>query len=71
MGMAGPRPSTWHRSKTGKAQCAIFAMQKVSSRLPMATVKLVKIYYDGYNPAYTRDPIPGLRIQIQRQITEL
>jgi hypothetical protein len=22
---------------------------------------LVKIYHDGYNAAYTRDPIPGYR----------
>ncbi len=22
-------------------------------------VKMIRIYYDGMNPAYTRDPIPG------------
>ena len=52
-------PLSWHRSKTGKANAPFYRDAESVVAFADGRVKLVKIYYDGYNPAYTRDPIPG------------
>jgi type II secretory pathway pseudopilin PulG len=52
-------PLSWHRSKTGKANEPFYNDAESVVGFVDGQVKLVKIYYDGYNAAYTRDPIPG------------
>lgn len=52
-------PLSWHRSKTGKANAPFYRDAESVVAFADGHVNLVKIYYDGYNPAYTRDPIPG------------
>jgi hypothetical protein len=52
-------PLSWHRSKTGIANAPFYPDAESVVAFADGRVKLVKIYYDGYNPAYTRDPIPG------------
>ena len=52
-------PLSWHRSKTGRANAPFYRDAESVVAFADGRVDLVKIYYDGYNPAYTRDPIPG------------
>ena len=52
-------PLSWHRSKTGEANAPFYRDAESVVAFADGRVNLVKIYYDGYNPAYTRDPIPG------------
>ena len=52
-------PLSWHRSRTGKANAPFYRDAESVVAFVDGRVKLLKIYYDGYNPAYTRDPIPG------------
>jgi len=52
-------PLSWHRSKTGKANAPFYRDAESVVAFADGRVNLVKIYYDGYNPAYTRDPGPG------------
>jgi hypothetical protein len=55
-------PLSWHRSKTGKANAPLPDAESVVA-FADGHVNLTKIYYDGYNAAYTRDPIPGYEYQ--------
>ena len=52
-------PLSWHRSKTGKANAPFYRDAESVVVFADGRVNLVKIYYDGYNPAYTRDPVSG------------
>jgi type II secretory pathway pseudopilin PulG len=52
-------PLSWHRSKTGKANAPFYCDAESVVAFADGHVKLVRIYFDGFNPAYTRDPIPG------------
>jgi hypothetical protein len=52
-------PLSWHRSKTGKANAPFYRDAESVVAFADGRINLVKIYYDGYNPAYTRNPVPG------------
>ena len=59
MEWAAHAPLSWHRSKTGKANAPFYCDAESVVGFADGHVNLTKIYYDGYNAAYTRDPIPG------------
>lgn len=52
-------PLSWHRSRTGKANAPFYTDAETVAAFADGHVQLTTIYYDGYNAAYTRDPIPG------------
>lgn len=52
-------PLSWHRSKTGRANGPFYCDAESVSAFVDGHVSLIPFYYDGYNAAYTRDPIPG------------
>lgn len=52
-------PLSWHKSRTGKKNAPFYNDAESVVGFVDGHVGLVKIYYDGTNPAYTRDPIPG------------
>src|SRR6266540_362380 len=47
-------PLSWHRSKTGKANAPFYCDARNVVAFADGHVSLTKIYYDGYNAAYTR-----------------
>jgi type II secretory pathway pseudopilin PulG len=49
-------PLSWHRSKTGKANAPFYSDAESIIAFADGHASLTKIYYDGYNAAYTRDP---------------
>lgn len=56
-------PLSWHKSQTGKRNAPFYNNAESVVAFVDGHVKWVKIYYDGMNPAYTRDPIPGYEYQ--------
>ena len=52
-------PLSWHRSRTGKANLPFYNDAESVVGFVDGRVALIKIYYDGLNAAYTRDPAPG------------
>jgi prepilin-type processing-associated H-X9-DG protein len=52
-------PLSWHRSQTGKANAPFYNDAESVVGFVDGHVALTKIYYDGLNAAYTRDPVPG------------
>jgi len=52
-------PLSWHKSKTGKANSPFYNDAESLVAFVDGHVKLARIYYDGMNPAYTREPISG------------
>jgi prepilin-type processing-associated H-X9-DG protein len=52
-------PLSWHRSRTGLKNLPFYCDAKSVVAFCDGHVDLIPIYYDGYNAAYTRDPIPG------------
>ena len=52
-------PLSWHWSKTGSANAPFYSDAESITSFVDGHVDRVKIYYDGYNAAYTRDPIAG------------
>jgi hypothetical protein len=52
-------PLSWHRSKTGKANAPFYRDAESVVAFADGHVNFTRIYYDGYNAAYTRDPIAG------------
>lgn len=52
-------PLSWHRSRTGKANAPFYRDAESVVAFADGHVSFTKIYFDGFNPAYTRDPIPG------------
>ncbi len=56
-------PLSWHKSKTGKSNMPFYCDAQSVVGFVDGHVSFSKIYYDGYNAAYTRDPIPGYEYQ--------
>jgi hypothetical protein len=52
-------PLSWHRSRTGQKNAPFYSDAESLVGFVDGHVKLVRIYYDGYNAAYTQDPIAG------------
>lgn len=52
-------PLSWHDSRTGKANFPFYNDAQSVVAFVDGRVDYIKIYYDGLNAAYTRDPIPG------------
>lgn len=56
-------PLSWHRSKTGKRNAPFYCDAESVVAFVDGHAALTKIYYDGCNAAYTRDPIDGYDYQ--------
>jgi hypothetical protein len=56
-------PLSWHRSKTGKRNMPFYRDAESVVGFVDGHVALAKIYYDGFNAAYTQDPIDGYDYQ--------
>ena len=56
-------PLSWHRSKTGNKNTPFYCDAQSVVGFVDGHVSLTKIYYDGYNAAYTQDPIEGYDYQ--------
>lgn len=56
-------PLAWHGSKTGRSNMPFYCDAQSVVGFVDGHVNFSKIYYDGYNAAYTRDPIPGYDYQ--------
>jgi type II secretory pathway pseudopilin PulG len=56
-------PLSWHRSKTGKRNMPFYCDAESVVGFVDGHVNLTKIYYDGYNAAYTQDPVDGYDYQ--------
>lgn len=52
-------PLSWHESRTGVENWPFYNDAKSVVGFVDGHVGFTKIYYDGMNPAYTRDPIGG------------
>jgi hypothetical protein len=52
-------PLAWHKSRTGRNNMPFYCDARSVVGFVDDHVSFSKIYYDGYNAAYTRDPIPG------------
>ncbi|HUR46362.1 MAG TPA: hypothetical protein VMZ27_10850 [Candidatus Saccharimonadales bacterium] len=52
-------PLSWHHSRTGKKNEPFYNDAESMVGFVDGSVKFIKIYYDGINPAFSRDPIPG------------
>ena len=52
-------PLSWHRSRTGSANTPFYSDAESVVGFVDGHAALVRIYYDGMNPAFTRDPVPG------------
>jgi len=51
-------PLSWHKSKTGRKNMPFYCDAQSIVGFVDGHVSFSKIYYDGYNAAYTQDPIP-------------
>jgi type II secretory pathway pseudopilin PulG len=56
-------PLSWHKSKTGKRNMPFYCDAQSVAGFVDGHVGLKKIYYDGYNAAYTQDPPAGYDYQ--------
>ena len=56
-------PLSWHRSQTGRDNSPLYCNAQSVVGFIDGHVGFVPIYYDGYNAAYTQDPIPGYDYQ--------
>ncbi len=56
-------PLSWHKSKTGNRNMPFYRDAESVVGFVDGHVRLTKIYYDGYNAAYTQDPIDGYDYQ--------
>jgi len=54
-------PLSWHRSRTGQKNAPFYDGAESVVTFVDGRVELIKVYYDGINPAYTRDPIGGYK----------
>jgi prepilin-type N-terminal cleavage/methylation domain-containing protein len=52
-------PLSWHRSRTGQANTPFYNDAESVVTFVDGHTAFIKIYFDGINPAYTRDPIAG------------
>jgi len=56
-------PLSWHQSKTGRKNAPFYCDAKSVVGFVDGHVSFIPIYYDGYNAAYTQDPIAGYDYQ--------
>ena len=56
-------PLSWHKSKTGKRNMPFYCDAESVVGFVDGHVALTRIYYDGFNAAYTQDPIDGYDYQ--------
>ena len=56
-------PLSWHKSRTGRSNSPFYCDAESVVGYVDGHASLTKIYYDGYNAAYTRDPIDGYDYQ--------
>lgn len=56
-------PLSWHKSKTGRRNAPFYCDAQSVVGFVDGHVNLSRIYYDGYNAAYTQDPIAGYDYQ--------
>jgi hypothetical protein len=59
MEWAAHAPLSWHRSRTGVRNGPFYRDAECVVAFTDGHAGLIPIYYDGYNAAYTRDPIAG------------
>jgi len=52
-------PLSWHRSRTGRANTPFYNDGESVVGFVDGRAEFIRIYYDGLNAAYTRDPAPG------------
>ena len=52
-------PLSWHKSRTGSKNQPFYNDAENMVGFVDGHADFIKIYYDGINAAYTRDPIPG------------
>jgi type II secretory pathway pseudopilin PulG len=52
-------PLSWHKSRTGQENRPFYCDALSVAGFVDGHVSLTRIYYDGYNAAYTQDPIAG------------
>lgn len=56
-------PLSWHRSRTRKNNAPFYCDAQSVAGFVDGHVSLTRIYYDGYDAAYTQDPISGYDYQ--------
>jgi len=56
-------PLSWHKSKTGRKNSPFYCDAQSVIGFVDGHASLTRIYYDGYNAAYTQDPIAGYDYQ--------
>ena len=56
-------PLSWHQSRTGKENSPFYCDAKSVVGFLDGHAGFIPIYYDGYNAAYTQDPIDGYEYQ--------
>jgi hypothetical protein len=56
-------PLSWHKSKTGRKNAPFYCDAQSVVGFVDGHASLTRIYYDGYNAAYTQDPIAGYDYQ--------
>ena len=56
-------PLSWHKSKTGRKNAPFYCDAKSVVGFVDGHVSFIPIYYDGYNAAYTQDPIASYDYQ--------
>jgi type II secretory pathway pseudopilin PulG len=52
-------PLSWHNSRTGRKNAPFYNDAENMVGFVDGSVKFIKIYYDGINPAFSMDPIIG------------
>ena len=52
-------PISWHKSRTGKHNLPFYNGAESMVGFVDGSVKFIPIYYDGINPAFSREPISG------------
>lgn len=52
-------PLSWHRSRTGSRNAPFYNDAESAVGFVDGHAALIPIHFDGYNAAYTRDPVPG------------
>jgi type II secretory pathway pseudopilin PulG len=52
-------PLSWHKSRTGRRNLPFYRDAESMVGYVDGHVSLTKFYYDGYNAAYTQDPVAG------------
>ena len=56
-------PLSWHHSRTGLRNTPFYCDAESVVAHVDGHVSFSRMYYDGYNAAYTQDPIPGYDYQ--------